>query len=67
MQNMLICKICKICIYLYCFAYCTYFAYEIYIAQLHLIWSAREDAVNRGKTNISPFSDFSFSDFFVRV
>ncbi len=38
MQNMLICKLCKICIYLYCFAFCTYFAYEIYITQLHLIW-----------------------------
>ncbi len=47
---MLICKICKICIYLYCSAYCTYFAYEIYIAQLHLIWS--EDAVNTDTTPV---------------
>ncbi len=31
-QNMLICKICKIFISLHGFAYCTYFAYEIYIA-----------------------------------
>jgi hypothetical protein len=50
MQNMLICKICKIGIYLYCFAYCTYFAYEIYIAQLYLNWL--EDAVNTDTTPV---------------
>ncbi len=46
MQNMLICKICKICLHLYWFAYCIYFAYEIYIAQLHLIWL--EDLLSSG-------------------
>ncbi len=30
------------------YAYCTYYAYEIYISRLHLIWS--EDAVNADTT-----------------
>ncbi len=47
---MLICKICKICINLYGFAYCAYFSYEIYIAQLHLIWL--EDAMNTETTPV---------------
>ncbi len=34
---------------LHIFAYCTYFAYDTYIVQVHLIWS--EDAVN---TNTTP-------------
>ncbi len=50
MHYMLIYKICKICIYLYCFVCCTYFAYEIYIAQLHLNWS--EDSVNTYTTPV---------------
>jgi hypothetical protein len=47
---MRICKICKICIYLHGFAYCTYFPYEIYIAQFHLFLS--EDAVNTETTPV---------------
>ena len=43
-QYYVICKICKICIRLHIFAYHTYFAYDAYIVQVHLIWS--EDAVN---------------------
>ena len=49
-QNMLICKSCIICIYLHGFAYCTYFAYAVCIAQLHLFWS--EDAMNTDTTSV---------------
>ncbi len=35
---------------LHIFAYCTYFAYDTYIVQVHLIWS--EDAVNTDTTPV---------------
>ncbi len=35
---------------LHIFAYCTYFAYDTYIVQVHLIWS--EDAVNTDTTSV---------------
>ncbi len=39
-----------ITVQLHVFAYCTYFAYDIYIAQVHLIWS--EDAMNTDTTPV---------------